>query len=149
MNIKAIINNNTAVMKGADCVFAKFVIASANSPAVIATTPFKVVITPNISLNEPPMPSKCCLWYSVTIQLSKTLYISVVEMPPRIRPANNMNMESKRIARQESAYVMQKARQACLRPCLSARDPTNEAEMAAARKPVVKRWATVSSGRLC
>jgi hypothetical protein len=149
MNKKAVAKHTIAVMKGADWVLAKSVMASAKSPDVIATTPFRVVITPKISLSEPPAPSRCWRWYSVTIQLSKTLYIRVVDIPPIIRPANRIIMLSKRMARHDNEYPMQKAKQPSFRPCLSAREPTKDADIAAARNPVVKRCATVSSGRLC
>jgi hypothetical protein len=56
-----------------------------------------------------------------------------------------MKIESNSTVKQDKEYDTQKKRQAALRPYRSASDPTKEADMAAARKPVVKRWATVSS----
>jgi hypothetical protein len=48
----------------------------------------------------------------VTIQLSKTLYMSVVETHPRMRPRKIMIMSEDKIVQQEREYVIQKNRQA-------------------------------------
>ena len=134
----------TAAMNGAACVLVKSAISCANKPAQIAATPFKVVITPKRSLKDPAS-SRCRRWNSVTIQLSITLYISVVERPPNIRPAKSTRIESDRTVKHDMEYATQKKRQAVFRPYRSASDPTKEADIAAARNPVVNRWATVSS----
>jgi hypothetical protein len=90
--------------------------ASANKPARIAMMPFKVVMRPKISLNDPPVSSICCRWYSVTIQLSKTLYINVLDTPPRILPAKRMNIELDKTVKQDKVYATQKNKQAVFRP---------------------------------
>ena len=101
-DVKAKTKHIIAVMNGAFCVLRKSEIPSANRPAMMATTEFRVVIIPNMSFREPPASSRCWRWYSVTIQLSNTLYIRVVERPPSMRPRKRMRMLSDRIVRQET-----------------------------------------------
>lgn len=61
---------------------------SLDTPAKIATILFRVAMYPNILLRLIPALSICRLWYSVTIQLSKALYIKLVLNPPNTLPKN-------------------------------------------------------------
>lgn len=49
----------TAVINGAFCVPARSATPCAASPATIATTEFRVVISPKMSFREPPASSRC------------------------------------------------------------------------------------------
>lgn len=135
----------TAVMKGAFSVPIASVTHSATIPAKMATMLLRVVMVLKMLLSVEPGSSGNKALYSVTIQLSKTLYMSVVATPPRILPINSMAISSVRRARQESEYITQNARQAARRPYRSASFPVKEAATAPARKPVMKRAATTSS----
>jgi len=102
MAAKASIRHATAVMNGAFSVPVKSVTHSAIIPARIATTLFNVVMMLKILLKVDPGSSGNCLLNSVTIQLSKTLYISVVLTPPSMRPTNKMAISSVNRVRQDS-----------------------------------------------
>jgi hypothetical protein len=101
MAAKASIKHATAVINGAFSVPVKSVTHSATTPARIATTLFNVVIVLKIPLSVDPGSSGNCLLNSVTIQLSNTLYISVVLTPPSIRPMNRVAISSVRRVRHE------------------------------------------------
>ena len=75
-------------MKGARLVCVKLPSHSLNTPDKIATILLSVVMIPYIPLRLDPALSICRLWYSVTIQLSKALYIKLVLRPPKTRPKN-------------------------------------------------------------
>lgn len=79
-------SNPALAMKGARLVFVKLTSHSLNTPDRIATILFSVVMIPYIPLKLDPVLSICLLWYSVTIQLSKALYIKLVLRPPKTRP---------------------------------------------------------------
>jgi hypothetical protein len=120
---------------------------SLNTPDKIATILFIVVITPNMLLKLVPAWSKCLLWYSVTIQLSKAEYIKLVLNPPKTRPKNKAYRFGISVEKHAIEYVTQNTIQAALRPYLSANCPTKYPEMPPERNPVVKRAATISSLR--
>lgn len=75
------------------------------------------------------------------------VYCNVVPIPPSILPTKRTLMLSDRTENKEMATMMQYAKQAARRPYLSASEPTKRADRAPARKPVVNRAATISSGK--
>ena len=94
MNQYASVNNTVAAMNGLTFVPVAATNPSPTTPLAIATREFSVVIMLNIALRLILLRSKPRLWYSVTIQLSKALYMSVVLKPPRTRPTNKMSTSS-------------------------------------------------------
>jgi hypothetical protein len=108
---------------------------------------FKVVIIPNILLKLVPACSICLLWYSVTIQLSKALYIKLVLKPPNTLPKKRIGTSGTRVERHAIEYVTQNTRHAVFRPYRSANCPTKYPDIPPERKPVVKRAATIVSLR--
>lgn len=122
---------------------------SERTPETIAAIPLSVDIIPKILLNDDapsifPNPSRL---YSATSHVSKTLNNSVALMPPSIRPTNKIEILVVSTVKHEDAYRTQNVRHAIRLPYRSARFPTNTALKAALRKPVVKRAATVVSGK--
>jgi hypothetical protein len=106
---------------------------------------FNVVIIPNILLKLVPAFSTCLLWYSVTIQLSKALYIKLVLKPPNILPKKRTGSSGTRVEKHAIEYVTQNTRHAVLRPYRSANWPTKYPDIPPERNPVVKSAATIVS----
>jgi hypothetical protein len=130
---------------GALLVFVTCTSHSLKTPARIATTLFNVVIIPNILLRLAPAFSSCLLWYSVTIQLSKALYIKLVLNPPNTRPKKRTGNLGTRVQKHAIEYMTQNTRQAAFRPYRSANWPTKYPDIPPERNPVVKRAATIVS----
>jgi hypothetical protein len=63
-----------------------------------------------------PAFSNPLLWYSVTIQLSKALYIMLVLKPPKTLPKNRTGSFGTRVEKHAIEYVTQNTRHAVLRP---------------------------------
>jgi hypothetical protein len=106
---------------------------------------FKVVIIPNKLLRLVPAFSTCLLWYSVTIQLSKALYIKLVLKPPNTLPRMRIGNFGTSVEKHAIEYVTQNTRHAVLRPYRSANWPTKYPDMPPERNPVVKSAATIVS----
>jgi hypothetical protein len=119
---------------------------SPKTPAKIATTLLKVVILPKMSPRPSPALSNPRLWYSVIIQVSKTLNSNVVESPPRALPTRSTKKSLESIVKQQREYARQYARHAARLPYLSASEPTKDALIAPAMKPTAYSAATVVSG---
>ena len=106
---------------------------------------FKVVIIPNILLKLVPAFSICLLWYSVTIQLSKALYIKLVLKPPKTLPKKSTGSFGTSVEKHAMEYVTQNTRHAVLLPYRSANWPAKYPDIPPERKPVVNRAATIVS----
>ena len=119
---------------------------SPKTPVKIATMLLKVVILPKMSPRPSPALSNPRLWYSVIIQVSKTLNSNVVESPPRALPTRSTKKSLESIVKQQREYARQYARHAALLPYLSASEPTKDALIAPAMKPTAYSAATVVSG---
>lgn len=102
MSQPAVPRVTTATMKGLVLASVNLTANSPSRPAPIATALLKVVINPNMELRVKELLFKPLLWYSVTIQDSKTVYISVVAMPPSIRPMKRITRSFRRVVRQET-----------------------------------------------
>jgi len=120
---------------------------SLDTPDMIAIMLFKVVMMPNMLLELVPALSIWRLLNSVTIQLSKALYIRLVLRPPKTRPKNRTGKLGTSVEKHDMEEVTQNNRHAVRRPCLSANEPTKYAEMAPEPKPVTKRSPTILSWR--
>ena len=103
---------------------------------------------PKMLLRSSPALFNPRLWYSVIIQVSKTLNKRVVESPPRHLPTRRTKKSSDIMVKQESEYAKQYARHAARLPYLSASEPTKDAPIAPAIKPPAYRAATVVSENL-
>lgn len=141
------LKHSTAAMNGLTLDPVAETSPSPTTPDRIATMLFSVVIIPNIESKLRLLLSKPCAKYSVTIQDSKTLNMSVVLKPPSNLPRKRIRRLLDILVKHPAAYVTQNMRHASRRPYRSARDPKKAADIAAARNPHVNRFATTVSER--
>jgi hypothetical protein len=117
---KAMASSPALAINGALFVLVTRTSHSLDTPDRIAIMLFKVVMTPNMLLELVPALSIWRLLNSVTIQLSKALYIRLVLRPPKIRPKNRTGKLGTSVEKHDTEEVTQNTRHAVRRPCLSA-----------------------------
>lgn len=103
INQNASAKHTIAAMNGLTFVPVAATKLSPKTPDKIATILFNVVIIPNIASKLMLLFSKPRAKYSVTIQLSNTLYIKVVLSPPKSRPMNRIITSSDIFVKQPTA----------------------------------------------